>query len=58
MTGTSAGTAAGGALAQSAGAGAAFALAGLAGALAVAITMRRSPTVNRQVVAPSGTAVA
>jgi len=58
VTGTSAGTAAGGALAQSAGAGAAFALAGLAGALAVAITMRRSRTVNRQVVPPLGTAIA
>jgi MFS family permease len=58
VTGASAGTAAAGALAQSAGPGAAFALAGLAGALAVAITMRRSPTVNRQVVTPPGPAIA
>jgi len=58
VSGTSAGTAAAGALAQSAGPGAAFALAGLAGALAVAITMRRSRTVNRQVVTPLGTAIA
>jgi len=50
VSGTSAGTAAAGVLAQNAGPGAAFVLAGLAGALAVAITMRRSRTVNRQVV--------
>ena len=58
VSGTSAGTAAAGALAQNAGAGSAFALAGLAGALAVAITIRRSRTVNRQVVTQLGTAIA
>jgi len=57
VTGTSAGAAAAGALAQTAGPGAAFALAGLAGALAVAITVWRSRTVNRQVVTPPGTAI-
>lgn len=54
VAGASAGAAVGGALAQDVGPGAAFAFAGLAGALAIAITLLRSRTVNNPAVIPAG----